>query len=213
MTTALTTTEHQKYLECNAVIEHGLQTFFDVGTALMVVRNDRLYREEYGTFEDYCQQKWGWTRQHANRLISSAEVVTNLSPMGDILEPMGSILPTTERQARELARVEPAKQRAVWKDVVETAPKGKVTAKHVQAVVEQHKEPAKPKPEPEPEPVVAAPTEPPKQPVGAPTKFPTFDQAWNQLSEVKKNQLRCSGGSEVALKAFYTIITGQQASH
>ena len=75
MTTALTTTEHQKYLECNAVIEHGLQTFFDVGTALMVVRNDRLYREEYGTFEDYCQQKWGWTRQRANQLIASADVV------------------------------------------------------------------------------------------------------------------------------------------
>ena len=208
MTTALTTTEHQKYLECNAVIEHGLQTFFDVGTALMVVRNDRLYREEYGTFEDYCQQKWGWTRQRANQLIASADVVANLAEMTTIV-----VKPTTESQARALTKLEPEKQRAVWKDVVETAPKGKVTAKHVQAVVEQHKEPAKPKPEPEPEPVVAAPTEPPKQPVGAPTKFPTFDQAWNQLSEVKKNQLRCSGGSEVALKAFYTIITGQQASH
>ena len=208
MTTALTTTEHQKYLECNAVIEHGLQTFFDVGTALMVVRNDRLYREEYGTFEDYCQQKWGWTRQRANQLIASADVVANLAEMTTIV-----VKPTTESQARALTKLEPEKQRTVWKDVVETAPKGKVTAKHVQAVVEQHKEPAKPKPEPEPEPVVAAPTEPPKQPVGAPTKFPTFDQAWNQLSEVKKNQLRCSGGSEVALKAFYTIITGQQASH
>ena len=207
MTTALTTTEHQKYLECNAVIEHGLQTFFDVGNALMVVRNDRLYREEYGTFEDYCQEKWGWTRQRANQLIASADVVANLAEMTTIV-----VKPTTESQARALTKLEPEKQRTVWKDVVETAPKGKVTAKHVQAVVEQHKEPAKPKPEPEPEPVVAAPTEPPKQPVGAPTKFPTFDQAWNQLSEVKKNQLRCSGGSEVALKAFYTIITGQQAS-
>lgn len=199
MTTALTTTEHQKYLECNAVIEHGLQTFFDVGNALMVVRNDRLYREEYGTFEDYCQEKWGWTRQHANRLISSAEVVGNL-------EPMGSILPTTERQTRELARVAPEKQRAVWKDVVETAPKGKVTAKHVQAVVKQHKEPAK-----EPEPVeLPKEPDPPKPVVGVPTKLPTFDWCWAQLSKAKRTALDSYPGSMNALKAFFELAQGRE---
>ena len=203
----LTVKEEARIAQLEATIERGMQTFVEVGLALMEIRDARLYRAEFGTFEDYCRERWGWTRQRANQLIASADVVSNLEMTTIVVKP------TTESQARALTKLEPEKQRTVWKDVVETAPKGKVTAKHVQAVVEQHKEPAKPKPEPEPEPVVAAPTEPPKQPVGAPTKFPTFDQAWNQLSEVKKNQLRCSGGSEVALKAFYTIITGQQASH
>lgn len=200
MTTALTTTEHQKYLECNAVIEHGLQTFFDVGTALMVVRNDRLYREEYGTFEDYCQQKWGWTRQRANQLIASADVVANLAEMTTIV-----VKPTTESQARALTKLKPEKQRAVWKDVVETAPKGKVTAKHVQAVVEQHKEPTKPKPEPakpKPEPVVAAPTEPPKQPVGAPTKLPTFAEVWASLPAFHQKRLDSYPGVKHSAEAI-----------
>ena len=208
MTTALTTTEHQKYLECNAVIEHGLQTFFDVGNALMVVRNDRLYREEYGTFEDYCQEKWGWTRQHANRLISSAEVVGNL-------EPMGSILPTTERQTRELARVAPEKQRAVWKDVVETAPKGKVTAKHVQAVVKQHKEPARESDpvEPPKEPEPAPQPDPPKPVVGTPTKLPTFEQVWASLSPYTQKVLDSYPGSKNAVRKFHEATIALVAPH
>lgn len=77
------------------------------------------------------------------------------------------------------------------------------------------RKPADPKPKVEepakPEPVVAAPTEPPKQPVGAPTKFPTYQQAWDALSEAKKKQLKCSSGYDIALRAFYEIVTGQKA--
>lgn len=199
MTTELTTTEHQKYLECNATIEHGLQTFFDVGTALMIVRSDRLYREEYGTFEDYCQEKWGWTRQRANQLIASADVVANLAEMTTIV-----VKPATESQVRELVKLEPDKQRAAWKDVVDTAPKGKITAKHVKEVVTKHKEPAKA--------LADAPTELPKQPVGAPTKIPTFVEVWASLPAFHQKRLDSYPGvkhsAEAIVNATIALMLG-----
>lgn len=131
---ALVTT---RLTELEAVIERGLQTFVDVGTALMEIRDSRLYRESHGTFEDYCRERWGMVRQQANRLIAAAEAVENL-------EPVGSILPTSESQVRPIAQLEPAAQREVWQRAIETAPNGKVTAAHVQNVVEEYRKPEQP---------------------------------------------------------------------
>ena len=39
-------------------IEEGLRTFTAVGRALLEIRDDQLYRPDYGTFEDYCREKW-----------------------------------------------------------------------------------------------------------------------------------------------------------
>lgn len=130
----LTVKEEARKAHLEATIERGMQTFVEVGLALMEIRDGRLYRAEFGTFEEYCQERWGWTRQHTNRMIASAEVTTNL-------EPMGSILPATERQARPLAALPPAQQREAWERVLETAPNGKITAAHVQAVVGRMAEP------------------------------------------------------------------------
>lgn len=118
---ALTVPEADRKVQLEATIERGMQTFVEVGLALMEIRDGRLYRAEFGTFEEYCQERWGWTRQHTNRMIASAEVTTNL-------EPIGSILPATESQARPLAALPPAQQREAWERVLETAPNGKITA-------------------------------------------------------------------------------------
>jgi hypothetical protein len=74
-------------------------------------------------------------RRYANRLIAAAEVVDNLGPIGPIL-------PTTETQARPLAHLEPDQQREAWQQAVDTAPNGKVTAAHVQSVVDEYEQQA-----------------------------------------------------------------------
>lgn len=122
---------------CEEVIDQGLRTFVEVGTALLTIRDKRLYRAQYGTFEDYCQERWGMARRTTNRLIAAAGVVTNLrmeesSQMG----PIGPILPATESQARPLTQLPPDVQPVIWQRAVETAPGGKMTAAHVQAVVD-----------------------------------------------------------------------------
>lgn len=129
MLTELTTVETQELERHESTIERGLTTFVDVGLALLAIRDARLYRLGHSTFEDYCRERWGMVRQHANRLIAAAETVTNL-------EPIGSTLPVTESQVRPLAMLEPDVQREAWALAVETAPEGKVTAAIVQAAVE-----------------------------------------------------------------------------
>jgi hypothetical protein len=117
------------------IIEHGLQTFYEVGGALATIRDDRLYRSTHDTFEDYCRERWGMSRRYANLLIVSSDVVANLGTM----VPM---LPTSERQVRPLSVLEPEQQREAWQRSVETAPTGKPTAAHVERVVEEMKRPA-----------------------------------------------------------------------
>ena len=57
-----------------AVIERGVQAFTEIGLALAQIRDNRLYRQEYATFEAYCQGRWNLTRQAVNRLIAAATI-------------------------------------------------------------------------------------------------------------------------------------------
>ncbi|CCF84129.1 hypothetical protein NITHO_3110002 [Nitrolancea hollandica Lb] len=70
----------------------------------------RLYREAgYRTFEDYCQKRWGWTRQRAHQLMLAAEVSTTVD-----------IPPANEAQARELSRLKSTEAiRETWQEVRE----------------------------------------------------------------------------------------------
>jgi hypothetical protein len=94
------------------VIESGLRTFVEVGEALMEIRDQRLYQD--ATFEDYCRERWGFSRIHAHRLMDAAEVVRVL-PAGNT--------PANEAQARELAPLkdQPDALRDVWGSVIERA--------------------------------------------------------------------------------------------
>lgn len=135
---ALTVTEQDRLDVLEEVIEDGLQTFVDVGQALLEIRDGRLYRADYGTFENYCRDRWGFVQQHATRLIRASEAMINLKS-----EPIGS-LPVVESQVRPLTRLEPEQQREAWQEAVKTASNGKMTAAHVAEVVERH---TVPKPE------------------------------------------------------------------
>lgn len=127
----LAATEHVRLMELETEIENGLRTFVDVGNALLEIRDGRLYRQSFATFEDYCRERWGMQRHYANRLIAAAEVTANLVPIGTI--------PATESQARPLTTLEPDQQRAAWRRAVETAPNGKVTASHVEIIAREYR--------------------------------------------------------------------------
>ena len=125
--------EQQELAHCEAVIERGLETFFEVGQAMAIIREKRLYRADYKTFEEYCRDKWGIQRNYANKLIAASEVVANLE--------MGTIVPKTETQARPLTSLEPDQQRVVWSELLQDAQaSGKpITAAKVRAVVDTFK--------------------------------------------------------------------------
>jgi hypothetical protein len=109
--------DDERLTELEKVIEKGKKTFVEVGMALAEIRDSRLYRREYGGFEEYCRKKWGWTRQHAYRLIEAA-------PVGKCHQ-----LVTNEGAARELAKATPEERAGVVQAVVDS---GKpVTAKEI----------------------------------------------------------------------------------
>lgn len=122
----LTLTERYDLLGYENAIRKGLKTFIDVGNALMAIRDGRLYRVEYATFEEYCDNKWGFTDRRARQLIGAAQVAGNI---GTVVPEM----PTGESVLRPLVGMEPASQREVYQRAAATAPNGKVTAAHVEA--------------------------------------------------------------------------------
>jgi hypothetical protein len=101
----------------------------EVGAALLTIRDSRLYRQNYATFEDYCRERWGIKHSRAYQLMDAAGVMRNLSTIVEVL-------PANEAQVRPLAQLAPNEQREVWQEAVETAPNGKVTAAHIQQVIE-----------------------------------------------------------------------------
>lgn len=128
----LSSTELAALGSYESVIQQGLESFVEVGNALAKIRDGRLYREKFGTFEEYCQAKWSLTRNYVNRLVAAAEVAVDVVPIGTI--------PKNEAQARPLAAVPKEERAAVWQEAVDTAPKDaagepKITAKHVEQVV------------------------------------------------------------------------------
>jgi len=81
--------------QLEGIIERGLETFIEVGQALMRIRDERLYREAgYSSFEVYCQERWGHRRAWADRQISAMRKVAELDPTGST--------PANEWQARQL---------------------------------------------------------------------------------------------------------------
>lgn len=131
----LTERERIALFDAERTIDRGLKTFVEVGTALAEIRDGRLYRSGYATFEEYLDQRWQLTRRRAYQLIEAAAGVQNFAHEG-------IPVPAKESQARELARVPESDRPAVWQQVLD-ATGGKPTAAAIRAA-------AQPEPTPDP---------------------------------------------------------------
>jgi len=79
---SLTASESAEFQECEAILDRGLATFFDVGNPLLMIREKRLYRATHKTFEQYCRDRWNVGRSYACRVMGAAERV-NLLPSNE----------------------------------------------------------------------------------------------------------------------------------
>lgn len=128
------------------------RAFYEAGKALAQLRDRRLYRSTHKTFEDYCRDRFGHSRQKSNYLIAAADVFDNLTTNGcqnslvEDLTTIGTqILPTSERQVRPLTKLEPQQQQEIWQAAVEEAggkvPSGRVVKDVVERIMERTKVP------------------------------------------------------------------------
>ena len=118
--------EHEK------IIEQGLATFVEVGWSLLRIRDDHEYEAAgFTSFERYCRERWGMSRQHAYRTMKAAQTAELVSPFGDT--------PENESQLRALAPVcnEPELAAQAWADAVEDADGEQPTATQVAEAVER----------------------------------------------------------------------------
>jgi len=127
--------ERNNLVELEETIQKNLTAFYEVGFALMQIRDNRLYREYKHedktpwTFEEYCKSKWNFERNYANKLIKASEVVENLGTNVPI--------PKSEGSLRPLTSLPPDQQREVYQKAVETAPGGRVAAKHIEKILKE----------------------------------------------------------------------------
>lgn len=119
---SLTPAEIHDLQSCEEIIERGKKTFVEVGLALAEIRERKLYKRDFNTFEAYCQQRWGWSHQRTSQLINSAAVVQRLP------EKVATMVAKSERAVREVAKVEPSKREEVIQKAASTGP---VTARKI----------------------------------------------------------------------------------
>lgn len=108
----LTTAAQQKRKRLEKTVE---KAFYLAGEALKELRDLRLYRDTHRSFEDYCRERFGHSRQKSNYLIAGAEIYQNLTTN------CCQILPSTESQVRPLAPLNPSLQCQAWNAAVERA--------------------------------------------------------------------------------------------
>lgn len=132
-----TLSEREKHRlgQLEEIIDQGLETFIEVGRALAEIRDRRLYRAEFDTFDRYCRERWGIGRHYAYRQIRAADAVEVLENVDSCQQP--SRLPANEAQARPLTSLDPPAQRTAWARAVEIAGEEQPTSSQVRQAIEE----------------------------------------------------------------------------
>jgi len=138
MSTELSKSEKAELAKHIKIIDDGMRTFYEVGLSLTAIRDGKLYRESHKTFEAFCKERWGLERRRAYQLIETATISSNLSKKCDKIPKEAHIKP--------LSKLPEEEQQDAWDEAVETAPDGKVTAGHVQEVVNRRLDKNPPEP-------------------------------------------------------------------
>jgi hypothetical protein len=97
-------------------LDRAQKTFVEVGSALKEIRDSKLYQDDYRSFNAYCQDRWGFNRAYADRLIKCATMYSNLDPTGSIIPHTST--PKNEWQARRMQK----ERRAAAKPAPSTPP-------------------------------------------------------------------------------------------
>lgn len=126
----ISVSEKEELTKLEGVISEGLSSFMRVAQALLAIRDKRLYRGEFSTFEEYCKRRWRFTRSRASQLIEASEITRNLST---IVDTETRILPSKESVVRPLAGMDPTDQRIAWDSAVRMSGNKEPTASVVKA--------------------------------------------------------------------------------
>jgi len=126
----LQSVEQKKLVDCEKTIRRGIKAFFEVGKALAIIKTERLYRCEYQTFDQYCEEKWDFSRIRAYQLINATacmEMLTNVNIP----------LPQNEAQVRPLLNIPEDEIEDTWRLFIEEIGERSFTARDVRDFVDR----------------------------------------------------------------------------
>lgn len=133
---ALNNQERELLAQCESTIQQHFETFKEAGAALQQIRELRLYRENFVSFDEYCRAKWDMTKTQANRIISASKVSEDLAKTlpkaHEVIEHL------TESAVRPLTMLTPKARLQVMRRVVKETPTARaITAAHITQVAKE----------------------------------------------------------------------------
>ena len=125
----LSEAEDAEYQGCQAVIMMGSRSFVEMGQAFGRIRDLRLYRQEFDSFDAYCRLRWQYGRAYVYRIIAAAELLTSMSSN------CRQVRPDHESQVRPLIGLTLDQAGQAWDKAVEMAGGRRITAARVKAAM------------------------------------------------------------------------------
>lgn len=114
----LTAAERAEFAQDEKTLTAHLRSFWLCGEALRNIRDKTLYREQYKTYEEYCQKRWDFTSSRARQLVNGIMLATEIQSVTEVTL-------QNEQQARAANSLPPSVRAAA---VAAAAAAGKVTA-------------------------------------------------------------------------------------
>jgi hypothetical protein len=130
----LTPEEQAELARCEGVIRdqahRAFSAFLEVGWAMLEIRDKRLYRESFPSFDLYCLKRWGFKKSRTYQLMDAFKLVEELKASTTVE------LPANEAQVRPLKALKaPEQQREAWAETVKDAGGEPITAVMVEKAV------------------------------------------------------------------------------
>ena len=112
--------EQERFHELEIIIEEGREAWYNVGCAIWEIRERKLYKPDYKTFEEYCKERWGWSRRHCDQVASASRIIQLLPDAKT-----RTAVPISRAAATELGKVPEEERPAVIAEASKATPKGK----------------------------------------------------------------------------------------
>lgn len=130
----LSKVERARFQKLDKAVQSGIGAFVVVGMALKEIRDSKLYRDHYRTFEEYAQERHDLAERRAYQFIDAAETVHQIESCT-----IGTTLPANERQVRALSDLPLEQRSAAWEEVVQRSEETgeRITARLIASIVGQ----------------------------------------------------------------------------
>jgi hypothetical protein len=131
----------ERYFTLKDIVRQNIGATRKLWGALKAIKEEKLYRIEYDTWEQFCLGQHDLTPQHANFLIEAESLSSTLKPLVINKKSEENLHFLNTAQVRELKKLPPQEQSMVIDRVSE---KGPVTTKAIKLHVAEKKSETKP---------------------------------------------------------------------